>query len=35
MTINMKGKNLISIDDLSREEVNQILNTAELLKIKH
>jgi len=35
MTINMKGKNLVSIDDLSREEVNQILNTAELLKIKH
>lgn len=31
----MKGKNLVSIDDLSREEVNQILNTAELLKIKH
>jgi len=31
----MKGKNLVSIDDLSKEEVNQILNTAELLKIKH
>ena len=35
MTINMKGKNLVSIDDLSREEVNQILTTAEILKIKH
>ena len=35
MTINMKGKNLISIDDLSREEVFQILKTAEILKIKH
>ena len=31
----MKGKNLISIDDLSREEVFQILKTAEILKIKH
>lgn len=31
----MKGKNLVSIDDLSKEEVNQILKTAELLKIKH
>jgi len=35
MTMNMKGKNLVSIDDLSREEVRQILNTAEMLKIKH
>ena len=35
MTINMKGKNLVSIDDLSAEEVKQILTTAELLKIKH
>lgn len=31
----MKGKNLVSIDDLSREEVFQILKTAEILKIKH
>ena len=31
----MKGKNLVSIDDLSREEVFQILKTAEVLKIKH
>ena len=35
MTINMKGKNLVSIDDLSTEEVKQILTTAELLKVKH
>ena len=35
MTINMKGKNLVSIDDLSTEEVKQILTNAELLKIKH
>ena len=35
MTINMEGKNLVSIDDLSREEVFQILKTAEILKIKH
>ena len=35
MTVNMKGKNLVSIDDLSREEVFQILKTAEILKIKH
>ena len=31
----MEGKNLVSIDDLSREEVFQILKTAEILKIKH
>jgi len=35
MTINMKGKNLVSIDDLSTEEVHQIFQTAQLLKLKH
>lgn len=30
----MKGKNLISIHDLSREEVDQILDTATILKMK-
>lgn len=31
----MKGKNLVSIDDLSREEVAQILETAEIIKLRH
>ena len=31
----MKGKNLVSINDLSREEVNQILKTAEIIKLRH
>jgi len=31
----MKGKNLVSIDDLSTEEVHQIFQTAQLLKLKH
>jgi len=35
MSINMKGKDLISIDDLSREEVHQILETAEIIKLRH
>ena len=35
MAVNMKGKDIISIHDLSREEVNQILDTAHSLKIKH
>ena len=35
MAINMKGRNLISIDDLSREEVAQILETAEIIKLRH
>lgn len=35
MAINMKGKNLVSIDDLSREEVAQILETAEIMKLRH
>jgi len=35
MAINMKGKNLVSIDDLSREEVAQILETAEIIKLRH
>jgi ornithine carbamoyltransferase len=35
MAINMKGKNLVSINDLSREEVAQILETAEIIKLRH
>lgn len=35
MAINMKGRNLVSIDDLSREEVAQILETAEIIKLRH
>lgn len=35
MAINMKGKNLISINDLSKEEVAQILETAEIIKLRH
>jgi ornithine carbamoyltransferase len=35
MAINMKGKNLISINDLSKEEVAQILETAEIMKLRH
>lgn len=31
----MKGKNLVSINDLSREEVVQILETAEIIKLRH
>jgi ornithine carbamoyltransferase len=34
MAIDMKGKDLISIHDLTREEVEQILNTAHILKMK-
>ncbi len=35
MAVNMKGKDIISIHDLSREEVNQILDTAHILKMKN
>ena len=35
MAVDMKGKDIISIHDLSREEVNQILDTAHMLKTKH
>jgi len=35
MAIDMKGRNLVSIDDLSREEVTQILETAEIIKLRH
>lgn len=34
MAVNMKGKDLVSIHDLSREEVDQILDTATVLKMK-
>jgi aspartate carbamoyltransferase catalytic subunit len=32
MAVDMKGKDLISIHDLSREEVDQILDTTHILK---
>jgi len=35
MAINMKGKDLISIHDLSIEEVAQLLDTAEIIKLRH
>ncbi len=35
MAIDMKGKDLISIHDLSREEVVQILDTTHILKMKN
>jgi len=34
MAVDMKGKDLISIHDLTREEVNQILETTHILKMK-
>ena len=34
MALDMKGKDLISIHDLKREEVEQILDTAHILKMK-
>ncbi len=34
MAVDMKGKDLISIHDLSREEINQIMDTAHILKMK-
>lgn len=34
MVVNMKGKHLASLHDLTKEEVWQILKTAEILKIK-
>ena len=34
MAVDMKGKSLVSIHDLTREEVNQILDTAHILKMK-
>jgi len=35
MAVKMKGKDVVSIHDLTREEVNQILDTAHILKMKH
>jgi ornithine carbamoyltransferase len=35
LAIDMKGKDLLSIHDLSREEVEQILDTAHILKMKN
>ena len=34
MSINMKGKSLASLHDLTREEIEQILKTSELLKLQ-
>ena len=34
MAINMKGKSLASLKDLTREEIEQILKTSELLKLQ-
>jgi len=33
MSIHMKGKSLASLDHLTREEIEQILKTSELLKL--
>ncbi len=35
MAVNMRGKDVISIHDLTREEVEQILDTTHILKMKH
>ena len=35
MAIDMKRKNLVSINELSREEVTQILETAEIIKLRY
>jgi ornithine carbamoyltransferase len=34
MAINMKGKSLATLNDLTREEIEQILKTSELLKLQ-
>ena len=34
MMVGMKGKSLASLYDLKREEIEQILKTAELLKLQ-
>ncbi len=34
MSIHMKGKSLASLYDLTREEIEQILKTSELLKLQ-
>lgn len=34
MAVHMKGKSLASLDDLTREEIEQILKTSELLKLQ-
>lgn len=35
MALNMRGKDIISIHELSREEIDQILYTSHVLKMKH
>ena len=34
MAVNMKGKSLASLHDLTREEIEQIFKTSELLKLQ-
>ena len=34
MAVNMKGKSLASLNDLTKEEIEQILKTSELLKFQ-
>jgi len=34
MAIHMKGKSLASLSDLTKEEIEQILKTSELLKLQ-
>ncbi len=34
MAVNMKGKSLASLYDLTREEMEQIFKTSELLKLQ-
>jgi len=35
MAVNMKGKSLASLYDLTKEEIEQIVKTSELLKLQH
>ena len=35
MAVQMKGKDILSIHELTREEVRQILETARILKMKN
>jgi ornithine carbamoyltransferase len=34
MAVNMKGESLASLADLTKEEIEQILKTSELLKLQ-
>ena len=35
MAVNMKGKSLASLYDLTREEIEQVLKTSEFLKLQN